>query len=135
MGQLSTDLGKDVLVLQRFDGVDHLNQLSEYTVDCLAVTADIDFDSLIGTHATVTLKTHDGEDRPFDGIVTEARWMGPGENGHRYRLVLRPWFFLATLRRNQRIFHNKTVTQILQEIFADYAGAGPARLSVSGDYP
>jgi type VI secretion system secreted protein VgrG len=33
--------------------------------------------------------------RPFDGIVTSARWAGVGENGHRYDLTLRPWFWLA----------------------------------------
>ena len=135
MGRLATDLGKDALVLQRFEGADHLNALFEYHVDCLAVTPDIDFDALVGTHATVTLKTHDREERPFDGIVTEARWLGPGENGHRYRMVLRPWLWLASLRRNQRIFHDKTAPQILEEIFADYASAGTARLDLTGDYP
>ena len=135
MGRLSTVLGKDSLVLQRFEGADYLSQLSEYQVDCLAITPDIDFDALIGTHATVSLVTHDGEERPFDGIITEARWMGPGENGHRYRLIVKPWFWLATCRRNQRIFHNKTVVQILSEIFADYASAGTAKIALTAEYP
>ena len=135
MGRLSTALGKDVLVLQRFEGADHLNQLSEYAVDCLAVSPDIDFDALIGTRASVTLITHDGEERPFSGIVTEACWLGPGENGHRYRLTLRPWFWLAAHRRNQRIFHDKTAPEILQEVLSEYASAGTARLSLSHDYP
>ncbi len=135
MGRLLTALGKDVLVLQRFEGQDHLSRLSEYAADCLAVAPDIDFDALIGTHASVTLRTHDGAERNFSGIVTEARWLGPGENGHRYRLMLKPWFWLATLRRNQRIFHNKTAPQILEAIFADYSSAGAATLELSQDYP
>ena len=52
MGRLSTVLGPDVLVLQRFEGVDQLNALSDYRVDCLATTPDIDFDALTGTPAT-----------------------------------------------------------------------------------
>ena len=135
MGRLSTVLGKDVLVLQRFEGADYLNALSDYQVDCLSVTPDLDFDALTGTHACVTLLGHDGVERPFGGIVTEARWLGPGEGGHRYRLVLKPWFWLATLRRNQRIFHHKTVPQILDEILAGYASAGAARFALAGDYP
>jgi type VI secretion system secreted protein VgrG len=134
-GRLSTVLGADVLVLLRFAGTDRLSGLFRYEVDYLATTPDIDFDALMGTHATVTLVTHTGDDRPFDGIVTEARWLGVGENGHRYRLTLKPWFWLATRRRNQRIFHNRTVVGILTELLAPYAGAGPLEISTTGDYP
>src|SRR5690606_3131439 len=41
-----------------------------------------------------------------------------------YDLTLRPWFWLASQRRNQRIFHDKTVVEIVQELLADYAGLG-----------
>ncbi|NDK36834.1 type VI secretion system Vgr family protein [Rhodovulum sulfidophilum] len=134
MGRISTVLGQDVLVLRRFEGTDHLNALFDYSADCLAASADVDFDRLIGTHATVTLSTKEGE-RPFDGIVTEARWLGSGDNGHRYRLRLRPWAFLASLRRNQRIFHNKTVVEILTELLSAYADAGALTVELANDYP
>ena len=131
-----TDLGPDTLALLRFDGTDHLNDLFEYRVEALATRDDLDFDALVGTHASVEIEAHDRM-RPFDGIVTSARWAGVGENGHRYDLTLRPWFWLAGRRRNQRIFHNKTVVQILQELLSDYAGLGdPAlEISLSRDYP
>jgi type VI secretion system secreted protein VgrG len=134
LGRLLTVLGSDVLVLQRFSGQEGMSALFAFEVDCLAASADIDFDALIGTHATVTLTTRAGE-RPFDGIVTEAKWLGAGENGQRYRLILRPWFFLASLRRNQRIFHNKTVVQILEELLGAYADAGALKPQLTADYP
>ena len=136
LGRLTTELGPDVLVLLRFDGSDHLNGLFEYRVEALATRDDLDFDALVGTHATVEIEAHEVM-RPFDGIVTSARWAGVGENGHRYDLTLRPWFWLAGRRRNQRIFHNKTVIQILRELLSDYAGLGdPAlEISLSKDYP
>ncbi len=134
MGRLSTALGPDVLVLQRFEGTERHNDLYEWSVDCLAAQPDVDFDALIGTHATVTLVTKQGE-RPFDGIVTEARWRGAGDNGHRYRLTLKPWFFLASLRRNQRIFHDKTVVDILTELLGTYASAGRLVVKLTADYP
>ncbi len=108
LSRLTTALGRDTLVLLRFDGTDHLNDLFEYRVEALATTADLDFDALIGTHATVTIN-----DQMFDGIVTKTRWAGVGENGHRYDLTLRPWFWLAGKRRNQRIFHNRTIPRSL----------------------
>ncbi|MBP6679397.1 MAG: type VI secretion system tip protein VgrG, partial [Paracoccus sp.] len=122
--------------LLRFDGSDHLNDLFEYRVEALAIREDLDFDALVGTHATVEIEAHE-QMRPFDGIVISARWAGVGENGHRYDLTLRPWFWLAGRRRNQRIFHNKTVVQILQELLSDYAALGDPALEIklSKDYP
>ncbi|RCW86759.1 type VI secretion system Vgr family protein [Paracoccus lutimaris] len=135
LGRLTTALGPDTLSLLRFDGSEHINELYEYRVEALAIRSDLDFDALIGTHATVEIDTREGT-RHFDGIVTQARWAGVGENGHRYDLILRPWFWLASRRRNQRIFHNKTVVQILTELLSDYAGLGdPAlEMKLSGDY-
>ena len=94
LGRLTTALGADVLALLRFDGTDHLNELFEYRVEALSTRDDLDFDALVGTHATVEIEAHE-EMRAFDGIVTSARWAGVGENGHRYDLTLRPWFWLA----------------------------------------
>ncbi|MDD7973579.1 hypothetical protein [Roseinatronobacter alkalisoli] len=48
MGQLTTSLGPDVLALMRFEGVERLNDLFDWQVECLAANDDIDFDALIG---------------------------------------------------------------------------------------
>ena len=50
---------------------------------------------------------------------------------------LRPWFWLAGRRRNQRIFHEKTVVQIIEELLSDYAslGAPALELRLNADYP
>ncbi|WP_312525879.1 type VI secretion system tip protein TssI/VgrG [Paracoccus sp. (in: a-proteobacteria)] len=136
VGRLTTNFGPEAVVLLRFNGEEHLNSLFEWQVEALSLQNDLDFDALVGTHATVTIEGHKGE-RHFDGIVTQVRWSGTTENGSRYDLVLRPWFWLTGLRRNQRIFHNKTVVEILQELWADYRDLGKPALEVelSKDYP
>ncbi|HRM73157.1 MAG TPA: contractile injection system protein, VgrG/Pvc8 family, partial [Paracoccus sp. (in: a-proteobacteria)] len=75
LGRLTTQLGPDTLSLLRFDGSDHLNDLFEYRVEALATREDLDFDALVGTHATVEIEAHE-QMRPFDGIVISARWAG-----------------------------------------------------------
>jgi len=137
LGKLFTALGKDVLVLLRFDGSDHVNSLFEYNVETISALQNIDFDQLIGTHATVELKTQNNGPRFFDGIVTQAQWAGVGENGNRYNLTLRPWIWLAGKRRNQRIFHNKSVVEIIEELFGPYAGLGDPALEnrLTESYP
>lgn len=69
LGRLTTELGPDVLSLLRFDGTDHLNDLYEYQVEALAVRDDLDFDALVGAHATVEIEGREGVQH-FDGIVT-----------------------------------------------------------------
>lgn len=137
LGRLHTDLGKDALVLMRFTGSDYMNDLFEYRVEALSTEQDINFDLLIGTHATVELQTIDNGPKYYDGIVTQAQWAGGGENGNKYNLMLRPWLWLAGQRRNQRIFHDMTVVQIIQELLNEYAALGnPAmELRVPDSYP
>ena len=136
LGRLSTELGDDTLALLRFDGTEYLNELFEYRIEALSTRDDLDFDALIGTHATVEIGTHEGS-RLFDGIIASARWAGVGENGHRYDLTLRPWLWLASKRRNQRIFHNMTVQEIAEQLLDDYRQLGDPALEIalSQDYP
>ncbi|MCU0800605.1 MAG: type VI secretion system tip protein VgrG [Rhodobacteraceae bacterium] len=136
LGKLHTSLGPDVLVLLRFNGTDQMNGLFNYQVEALSAQRDIDFDALVGTHATVEIATHHGTPSFFDGVVTQAQWAGVGENGNKFNLTLRPWFWLATNRRNQKIFHNQTVIDIAKAILGPYLSAG-AELKVltTATYP
>ncbi|MEO9865606.1 contractile injection system protein, VgrG/Pvc8 family, partial [Yoonia sp.] len=72
MGHLTTVLGGDTLVLLRMVTDEHVNDLFTIKVEALSEDDDLDFDALIGTHATVSLKSFEHPDVPFDGIVTEA---------------------------------------------------------------
>ena len=136
IGRLATALGGDALVLVRFSGRDRLNDLFEYKVEALSLDEAVDVNALLGTHATVTLDGEHGTGT-FDGIVSQVEWAGPAENGNRYDLTLRPWMWLAGLRRNQRIFHDKTVVDILTELFGEYDGLGdPAfEFRLQNEYP
>jgi len=124
MGVLNTALGADELVLVRFTGEEHVNDLFAFRVEALSESAEIDFDALVGTPAHVLLKTFENPDQPFHGIVTAAKFIGIGENGWRYDLTLRPWFWLAGLRRNQRIFADMSVVDILDDLLSPYSHLG-----------
>ncbi|MGL5010933.1 MAG: type VI secretion system Vgr family protein, partial [Paracoccaceae bacterium] len=136
LGKLHTSLGSDVLVLLRFNGTDQMNGLFNYQVEALSAKNEVDFDALVGTHATVEIATHHGTPSFFDGVVTQAQWAGVGENGNRFNLTLRPWFWLATNRRNQKIFHEQTVIDIVKAVLGTYLSAG-AELKVltTATYP
>lgn len=138
LGRFHSNLGADKLVLLRFTGADHVNDLFDYRTEVLATEAFLNLDSLIGSHAQVEFQTAGGGERFFDGIVTRTEWLGVGDGGlNRYALDLRPWFWIAGFRRQQRIFHDKTVTQILDKVFAAYSGYAPRPFDdrTDGVYP
>ena len=131
VGKLYTALGKDHMVLLRFDGHSSIDELFEFNVEALSHEPNIDFNPLIGTHATLELDSMSGDKSYFDGVVTEAEWTGVKENGNTYNLVLRPWFWLATRRRNQRIFHNMDVVSIVEQVLGEYSGHGDTSFEVN----
>lgn len=117
-GELTTPLGKDVLVLVRFDATEALNELFEFHVECLSEQADLNFDGAIGQQCKVKLKIFDPE-REFNGILIEAQWTGILEDHHTYRLVLRPWLWLLGRTTDCRIFQDMTAPDIIKEVFND----------------
>ncbi|MFP3385970.1 type VI secretion system Vgr family protein [Tritonibacter sp. SIMBA_163] len=136
LGRLTTVLGSDALVLLRMDGTEELSGDFEWRVEALSTENTLDLSALLGNHATVEINHAQGV-RAFDGIVCEAEQRGAFENGFRYDLILRPWLHVASLRRNMRIFHNKTVIEIVQEVLSSYAALGNPHLEVRvmDDYP
>jgi type VI secretion system secreted protein VgrG len=115
--ELSTPLGEDVLALVDFSGSEGLGELFEYHVEAVSQQENIDFDRAIGQGCAVKLKTDDGKTRIFHGIMTEAQWIGWHREYCRYHIVLRPWLWLLAHKADCRIFLDKTVKDIIQEVF------------------
>ncbi len=116
--ELSTPLGKDVLALVDFSGSEGLGELFEYHIEALSEQENIDFDQAIGQGCSIKLKTDDGKSRIFHGIMTEAQWIGWHREYPRYHIVLRPWLWLLGHKADCRIFLDKTVKDIIQEVFS-----------------
>ena len=73
IAELTTPLGKDELVLARFDGTEGLSELFEYRIEALSEKADINFDQAVGQQCSVKVKLY-GQERQFNGILVEAQW-------------------------------------------------------------
>ena len=134
--RFQTVLGANALALLRMDGKEEMSGDFTWQIEALSADADIDLNALLGTHATVELEIAGGQ-RHFDDIETAAQWSGIEENGNRYDIVLRPWLHIAGLRRNQRIFHDMTVIEILTDVLQPYAGMGSPHMEheLTDDFP
>jgi type VI secretion system secreted protein VgrG len=138
--------GRPVLEPVRLSGREGINSLFEYelvlkTPDGLNLGAsgamDFDLDGFIGREITCNVQL-DGTGqflpgavgasvdqvgvgvRQISALITDATLWGEEGRHVQYKLTLRPWLHLATLTSECKIFQNKTVVQILEELLADY---------------
>ena len=133
VGQLITPLGKDVLVLHKFDGHESLGEPFEFHVDALSEQANINFDQALGQSHTIKLATYQNKTRIIDGILTEAQGVDQIRDHYRYHLVLRPWFSLLGHKSNSRTYLNKNVKDILQDVYTR-SGFSDFQFKTTADY-
>ncbi len=117
LAELTTPLGQDQLVVTKFTGSEGLSAMFEYTIDALSAEQNIDFDRAIGKNCHVKLHSHAGADRIFNGVLVEADWDGVRHASNAYKLVLRPWLWLLGRTSNCRIFKDKNVFDIIEDVF------------------
>jgi type VI secretion system secreted protein VgrG len=128
----SDTLGKDKLALTRFDGREAISDLFEYQVECLSEDRNIDFSKALGTPSSVRINTQDGKARYFHGVLTDAQWRGKQSDLYAYAVTLRPAFWLLSKKSTSRIFHKKTVADIIRTVISDSGIAADFNL---GGYP
>jgi type VI secretion system secreted protein VgrG len=134
IGKLTTPLGGDVLALSRFDGGEHLSEPFEFRIEAISEQENVDFGGALGKNSTVKLKTADGKDRYFNGVLVEARWAGARGDLFIYQLVLRPWLWLLSLTSDCRIFAQKSPKDIIKQVFSD-RGFSDFRDELKSSYP
>ncbi|MES0808669.1 type VI secretion system tip protein TssI/VgrG [Roseibium sp. SCPC15] len=125
MAELNSVFGKDELSLVTVECDEGLSDDFEIRLEVVSQQEDLDFDRAIATHMTVKVATNKGDTRYFDGLLTDARWMGHRGAYYVYKLTLRPWFWLLTKNANCRIFKDKSAPDIISEVlgahdFADH---------------
>jgi type VI secretion system secreted protein VgrG len=134
IGELKTQLEKDILALSRFDGAESLSELFEFRIEAVSEQQNIDFNAALGKSITVKMKTVDGKDRYFNGILAEARQSSARHTLFVYQLVVRPWLFLLSLTSNCRIFSRKSPRDIIKQVFQD-RNFSDYRFALHSSYP
>ncbi len=125
---IQTPLGK-ALQFHRLAGREALSRLYDFEVDLLGNSNGIDAKMLLGKPATVAVQTESGDMRYLGGITAFFGLAAEDARQSFYRMRLRPWLWLATLRSDFRIFQDKTVPHILAEVLGRYGYPVEQRLS------
>lgn len=114
---LDTTLGPNVLVPQRVVGRSRLGRHFEFTVDVLSVSGNIELKSLIAQAATLWIQQSDKSYQPHNGYVHTARRLGSNGGLTTYQLGFASWMHFLKFRRDQRIWQDKTVDDIITDVF------------------
>ena len=139
--QIETSLGADALILTKASGHERLGGLFEISLELTSQTGDINLDDLLGTAATMailnsgeTRKGSVGHTRYFNGYFSRISFAGFGAEGqYRYFATLVPWLWFLTRTSDCRIFQQKSVPEIIEEVFRD-SGFSDFRKDLRGSY-
>ena len=125
--------GSDGFTLHQMEALEELGRPFELEVTLLT-TDDIDsnMQSLLGTAMTLAVKLPDDSQRYFHGLVSQLLYEGAHGDRVRYEAVLRPWIWFLRHSSDNRVFQNKSVPDIIKEVFQDHGES--AKDSLTGTH-
>lgn len=119
---LTTPLGKDALILDRFEGIEQISEPFCFSLDMHSASPTLDLSALVGKEVKITY-TVGKKKRHFCGIVgtAEQGWTVRKEhqNVTYYQAKAYPKFWLLKFTRDYRIFQNKSAMDIIKEVLKD----------------
>jgi len=124
---ISTPLGKDYVLINRFSIREGLSQLFSFDVELLheedaagfAPTV-IDPHSLMGQSVTIFISSEDGAEREFSGVVNKFSQGNRNIRFSFYYISVVPHVWLLTQKSQSRIFQQLSVPDILKKVFSGF---------------
>lgn len=118
--KINTTLGEDVLLLERFDGKEQISQPFEFHCHMVSTSKSLNIKSLMRQKVTLAIRLADHRTyRYINGLVRSARQLELDMGLTTYQLEMVPSFWFATQKTNCRFFLDKTVPEILQQVFGE----------------
>ena len=114
----------DELDVRDFSVVEKLSDLFSIRITAMSDNPDIDFEAVAGQDASFTLYWRGEGDKPriWTGICTELHQIRAEPTGaSTYHLVISPKLWLATQRRNHRMFQLETELQIVKDLLGEWS--------------
>jgi hypothetical protein len=107
--EITTHLGKDVLLFHGMHGHEELSRVGEYRLELLSLKADINTDQVLGKDVTIAVARQDDSTRYFHGYVTRFSAGGSYGRYRRYYATVHPWLWFLSRTADSRIFQEMTV--------------------------
>ncbi|ABE59604.1 Rhs element Vgr protein [Chromohalobacter israelensis DSM 3043] len=133
---LTLEVAGTALLPHRLVGEERVSAPFTYTLDCISQQNDLELKTLLAQPARLSILQADGSYRPLHGLVSEAALLGEDGGVTYYQLTLVPWLKMLALGRDSRIFQDRSVVDVLTQVFEGHALArGRYRFDLRRDYP
>ncbi|KVX12340.1 type VI secretion system Vgr family protein [Burkholderia ubonensis] len=115
--KLETTLGSNVLVPHRMVGRSTIGRQFEMQVDVVSSHDDVELKALIAQPVTLWIQQADETYRPHHGYVHTVRRLGTDGGLAFYQVTFASWLQFLKFRRDQRIWQDRSVDEIVTDVF------------------
>ncbi|GAA5164902.1 type VI secretion system Vgr family protein [Viridibacterium curvum] len=131
--QLITPLGS-ALRLHKIVAREKLCHISQFEAECLSEQADLDIDKILGQMVSVRIALPDLSHRYLCGYVTRFAHSGTRGRFQTFQCVIHAWPWFLTRTTDCRIFQQRSVPDIIKDVFADHGAIAEFRNDLTGTY-
>ncbi|EYD77450.1 VgrG protein [Rubellimicrobium mesophilum DSM 19309] len=117
---LKSPLDADRLLFAALDGQDEISRCFAFELEMVSPDPEIEASELLGKPVTISIGRDEAPKRHLNGIVSDFGFVSLAEGFARYRATIRPTLWLSSLSTGNRIFQNKSVVQIVEDVLKDY---------------
>ena len=104
-----------------------LSTLTEMTIEFVSENTGVEIKDFVGKIMTLHVQqetgdvgSSDGDGRKFTGTCISIEAMGMRDGLDVFVAQIRPWFWMLTLERNIRVFQEKSVKEIIEEVLSEH---------------
>jgi len=117
---IETPLGEDALLLTSVSGTEALGRPFEYRLELASENRQIKAADIVGQNVTIRLDLLAGGSRYFNGHISRFTQLTTAGQLARYRATVVPWLWFLGRTANCRMFQDKTVPDIIKQVFRDH---------------
>ncbi|MGD2067125.1 MAG: type VI secretion system tip protein TssI/VgrG [Gemmatimonadota bacterium] len=117
--RVKTKLEDDVLLLEGYEGSEAISRPFHFTLDLLSEDPAVDGRDLLGSAMSVMTRLPADEERFLHGRVSRFGLVRRMGDLTAYRAEIVPWFWFLSLSQDSRIFQEKTIPEIVEQVFTD----------------
>jgi len=121
--KLVAEFDTDVALVNKVEVVEQVSGLFKIEAEIVMPEEPLDFKEILGQPVTIEYGDEASDLREYSGILSRAIDLPSNDGGVRHRLEIVPWLWLLTLKSNCRIFQEKSIPEIVEEVLAEHTVA------------